>query len=175
MKDKRILNIGEDCDVCYMLIRKNILGPIQDHIKLSGSEYIDLGDSYGRIIGDLVTYKETTIQNLSTYTRMLYPNVVKVISELNEKGYVEKFHKPDSKKKIYIRMTDKLKKIYDEYEESATETAQRHFSSVFTDEDLNNLEYHFHELGVLLHKLDNVSIKPEVKTNPSDSIKKAIL
>lgn len=153
--DKKFANdLGEIVDLSVVKMRLNLLTPIQQMSSKRGAVMCNLKPAQRRIMGVLSFNNSYNIRDLANYAELSYTNISKVIGELIDEGYVEKFFHPTQKNMIMIRNTEKGKEIIRSSDEITLDVAGELLNRFLTDEEGERLYEYLKGALEILERID---------------------
>ncbi|MDD4290918.1 MAG: hypothetical protein PHX51_01560 [Clostridia bacterium] len=148
--------LGVLVDKTVILLNTNMLTPIQETSKIQGSRFMLMKQAPRNILAILHNMGECSLKYLSLYGSLSYANLSQMMESLIIDGLIEKFTKEDSKKVIYVRLTEKGKAFMEESNAMFDRGAKLLLENIYKESELM-------ELYNCLSKIENILQKHKTK------------
>ncbi|MDD4291744.1 MAG: MarR family transcriptional regulator [Clostridia bacterium] len=144
--------LAKEMDSLNFNLRNLLFGPIQQIVKGSGNEFMQMPFSHRKILSVLFNAGSCSVKKLALNAYLSVANMGKVIDKLEESGYVIRKFDPNNKRVNIIELTDAGRMIIKEFDELSYAAADEIMSVFSCDEKVKVLDLSC-ELNELLSKI----------------------
>ncbi|MDD4291735.1 MAG: MarR family winged helix-turn-helix transcriptional regulator [Clostridia bacterium] len=152
---------GNSADKLILLLRVNLLAPIQDATKDVNNCLSRLSMVESGVVGTIAIYDNCTIKQLRRRTSVTYQYLCRIIDGMESKGMVKKIPNPNDSKSFTVSFTDEMRQNVDKFNSDASVVAGMYLGNKFSDEELEDMKAcmdklngYFAELGERKSKRD---------------------
>lgn len=155
--DKRVYHekMGNYFDLMMYYVSGKIVTPMQVELKQEGDELMQCSKAEKNIIGILDCKGDQKVGDLAAFSELSYTNMSKFIERIEREGYVERYIDPGCRRNVYVRITDKGRRVHKEFLDKIYMKAEERFNRLYTEEEQVEVMELFEELLDKLKRFDD--------------------
>ena len=149
--------LGKYFDLTLYYVSGKIVTPMQAELKKEGDPLMQLSEAEKNIIGILDCRGDQKIGDLAAFSKLSYTNMSKFVDRIGREGYVERYIDPECRRNVYVRITEKGKKLHGDFLDKIYEKAEERFDRLYTEAEQEEVMKQFEALLNMLSRFDEES------------------